>query len=471
MLRSRVFLLLSFCLGWISWSNAQAGDSTTISYDLYLDQVLTHHPIAKQGQLRPEMVQAKWRSARGNFDPKLGADWSHKFYDEKLYYQKYGGKLEIPTVLGVGVVAGYKNARGVFLNPENKISDVGLWNIGVEVDLLQGLIINERKIALEQAKIFQDLALNEQQLMFNDLILNASFAYANWQQYQEEKRILLENESLAETYYQNTSLSYKNGEKTAMDTLEAFILYQEAVNQVAKNNISLSKAKQVVENFLWFDKNPVTLKPSVFPEALKDPEFLVGGLVPSDTMRANIHPLVLESENKRLQLAQKQRLNREKLKPKLNVHYNALLSTREDEWAPVYSSEDYRWGFNFSFPLFLRSERAEIQRTDLFMQEVLLDIENKRNQIENGIDGSLERIEVLQALIERERNNIEGYRLLLEGETLKFNYGESSVFLINKRQEKYINGKLKLIELQTKLQVEIFNYWYYTNQWGEESMN
>ena len=58
---------------------------------------------------------------------------------------------------------------------------------------------------------------------------------------------------------------------------------------------------------------------------------------------------------------------------------------------------------------------------------------------------------------------MEGYRLLLDGENEKFRFGESSVFLLNKRQEKYINGQLKLIELNIKLQVELLNYLYYSN--------
>ncbi|MFT5169157.1 MAG: hypothetical protein ACI8P3_004405, partial [Saprospiraceae bacterium] len=60
--------------------------------------------------------------------------------------------------------------------------------------------------------------------------------------------------------------------------------------------------------------------------------------------------------------------------------------------------------------------------------------------------------------------NVENYKRLLDGENEKFRFGESSVFLLNKRQEKYINGQIKLIEIFIKSQIEILNFLYYSNQ-------
>jgi hypothetical protein len=58
--------------------------------------------------------------------------------------------------------------------------------------------------------------------------------------------------------------------------------------------------------------------------------------------------------------------------------------------------------------------------------------------------------------------------ILLEGENDKFRFGESSVFLLNKRQEKYIDGRMKLVDSQIKLQQEFLDYLYYTNALIEE---
>ena len=70
-----------------------------------------------------------------------------------------------------------------------------------------------RRTALQQAKIFQALAQNQQQTMLNDLIYNASATYLVWQQYAYFKTILLENIAIGKTYFENTKQSFFNGER------------------------------------------------------------------------------------------------------------------------------------------------------------------------------------------------------------------------------------------------------------------
>ena len=98
------------------------------------------------------------------------------------------------------------------------------------------------------------------------------------------------------------------------------------------------------------------------------------------------------------------------------------------------------------------------------MEEVKIEIQNKGNELQNKIQASWEQQLLLEQQLVLLSRNVESYKRLLEGETEKFNYGESSVFLLNKRQEKYINGQLKLIETFIKQRLELLNYLYLSNQ-------
>ena len=49
---------------------------------------------------------------------------------------------------------------------------------------------------------------------------------------------------------------------------------------------------------------------------------------------------------------------------------------------------------------------------------------------------------------------VENYEKLLEAEIRKFDIGESSLFLINSRESKLIEARIKLISMETKLQKE-----------------
>ena len=457
----RVFTIIFVLCLIVSICNGQS-DSIVLTYQEYLENLVNYHPIAKKANLRIKSGEAELLAAKGNLDPVLSSNWDQKNFDDKLYYRLYQAKLKFPTILGIDVVGGYENSEGVFLNPENTTDAFGLWNVGVEVNILQGLIVNERKIALDQAKVFQALAKNEQQIILNELVYNASSAYFLWQEYHYSQEVLSENISIANTYFENTKQSFYNGEKTAMDTLEAFVLYQDAITLFQKNELTLIKSRQNVENYLWYDDAPITLQEITKPENYKNP-FFQNDAVFENSILTN-HPIILAAINELSYLEIEQKLKREKLKPKLKIKYNPLLATSENSIAPNYSIADYKWGFDFSMPLPLRSERADIQRGEIKLREKELDIQYKRNELLNKIESSLQQQALLQEQLILLNQNVENYKLLLEGENEKFRLGESSVFLLNKRQEKYIDGQLKLIEIYIKQQIEMLNYLYYSNQ-------
>ena len=445
----------------ISHCNAQS-DSLLLTYQDYLQNIIRFHPIAEKAELKLKLAEAEQLGAKGNLDPVVTSGWNQKNFDDKLYYRQYQALLKFSTQLGIDVVGGYENTEGVFLNPENSTPDFGLWHMGIEANVLQGFIINERKTALEQAKVFQDLAKNEQQMILNDLVYNASSAYLLWQQYFHFGKVLEENISLASTYLQSTRQSFFNGEKIGLDTLEAFIWYQDALTFLQKNELSLIKARQNIENYLWYNEAPVTLQETTRPE-----DFTVKFLreaVDFESSALASHPIILASLNKLSLFEIEQKLKREKLKPKLKIKYNPLLSSSENSISPDYSIVDYKWGLDFSMPLLLRSERADIQKGEVKIRETELDIQNKRNELKNKIESSFQQQLVLQEQLNLLEQNVSNYKLLLDGENEKFNFGESSVFLLNKRQEKYIGGQLKLIEVHIKHQMEMLNFLYFSNQ-------
>ncbi len=441
--------------------DAQSAD-TIFTYKEYMGNLFMYHPIAKKANLQLNLAEAEMLGAKGNLDPAVFSDWNQKNFDDKLYYRQYQANIKLPTRLGIDVVGGYENTEGVFLNPENTTDDFGLWHLGLEVDILQGFFTNERNTAFKQAEVFQELAINERQIILNDLIYNATAAYFIWQQYAYFDEVVSENVAIANTYYANTRQSYISGEKTAIDTLEAFISYQDAIAQKQKNEMGLRNSRQFVENYLWFNNLPAALQENTRPENYQN------SVLPTpkefEDSALNSHPVILASINRLSFLEIEQKLKREYLKPKLKIKYNTLLATSSNNISPSLSINDYKWGFDFSMPLLFRSEKAAIQKGEVKIQATILDIQNNRNELLNKIENSWQQQLLLEEQIALLANNVENYKRLLDGENEKFNFGESSVFLLNKRQEKYINGQIKLIETYIKKQIELLNFLYYSNQ-------
>ncbi len=459
-IRWRNILTIGFLFSCLCGS-AQA-DSTILSYEDYLVNILKYHPIAKQAELKLKLADLEWLSAKGNLDPTIDAGWDQKTFDDQRYYRIFNNRLKVPTKFGIDFVAGYENTQGVFLNPENKTDEFGLWNIGVEINLLQGLLVNERQTALEQAKVMQEIALNQQAIILNELVFAASSAYLEWQKYFFIESVLLENEVLAAEYFENTKQSFLGGEKTAMDTLEAFILRQDAISLTNYNQVELQNARQMLENFLWFNEVPLALQNTTKPADYQREIFVIND-VRNLTELANTNPLILEKINKQSLYELDLRLKKEKLKPKLKAKVNPLVATNANNILPSYNAADFKLGFEFSMPLFLRTERAGVKMGEIKIQEGALDIQNKQNELLNKIESNLQQQAILRDQVNLMQQNVAGYKQLLDGENEKFRFGESSVFLLNKRQEKYINGRIKLIDLNLKMKFTLLKYLYFIN--------
>lgn len=457
------FFITTILLAWtVSLGLSQTDSSELIlTYEKYIEQVLYHHPVAQRADLKLVLAQAEMLGARGFLDPGLQSDFGQKSFDQKLYYREFQGNINIPTQMGIDIVGGYENTSGDFLNPANSTDEFGLWHLGVEVDLWQGLFVNERRTALDQAEVFQELATNERQIALNELAFDASLAYILWQQYENFNEVLLENEEIAKTYFENTREVFFNGEKTAMDTLEAFILYQDAIALTQKNQMSIIKAQLKLENYLWYDEQPIALQKGAKPENYQTELFDEAKLL--NDLNLENHPIILAAINKISYLEVEQKLKQEKLKPKVKLKFNPLLATSQNGISPTYSVNDYKVGLDFSMPLFFRGEKADFQRGDIKIQETKLDLQTKRNELNNKIDNSYQQQLLLRQQLNLLEKNVDGYKLLLDGENTKFQFGESSVFLLNKRQEKYIDGQLKVVETYTKRHVEILKLLYFSN--------
>ena len=442
-------------------SKAQ-NDSVFLTQKAFLAQILAHHPVAKQANLQQDLANATMLEAKGRFDPVLSSSWNDKFLSDKHYYRHFGTNLLIPTQYGLQVSAAYENNNGYYLNPENKTDKFGLWAVGIEANVLQGLFIDERRAGIQQAHIYEKITKNERQIMLNDLLLMASLAYIEWQKAYYTQQILEEAMQIAQNYQQATKQSFLGGEKTAIDTLEAFLIVQDRMLMKQENEMFLENTKQTLENFLWENNRSIVLEKKIIPEKIESQNLqLSTDLEMSDLI--NTHPQVLEKNYKRNYYEVELRAKKDKLKPKLKLKYVPLLKTAENSIAPSYALPNYKWGFEFAMPLLFRSERANVQKSQLKIQNIDWSVADKRNELQNKIEASLKQQEILQQQIGLQEQNLAGYERLLEAENTKFEYGESSVFLVNKRQEKYIDSKIKLISWKTKYQKEYTKFLYYTN--------
>jgi outer membrane protein TolC len=89
--------------------------------------------------------------------------------------------------------------------------------------------------------------------------------------------------------------------------------------------------------------------------------------------------------------------------------------------------------------------KLKINQTDLERQNETLQIRNKVKTYQVEIENLFEQVELY-------RSTVENYQSMLDGEQRKFEEGESSLFIVNSRENSLITAEVKLIELIGKYQ-------------------
>jgi len=116
----------------------------------------------------------------------------------------------------------------------------------------------------------------------------------------------------------------------------------------------------------------------------------------------------------------------------------------------AYFEKNYKWGFDFKMPLLFREGRGEYNKAKLKIQEANLELAYKKCQIENKIRYYHTESNLLQKQLNTILSIYSNSALLLKNEELKFAQGESTLFLINSRENKLLEVAQKQIDLTVK---------------------
>jgi outer membrane protein TolC len=428
----------------------------------FLTLVESYHPVAKRARLQSAKSEAQLRQARGGFDPKIFSDAAQKSFDGKNYFTTTESGVKVPTWLGLELKGTFQTANGVFLNPENSLPTEGQANLGARISLLQGMFFDQRRADLRQAQLLQELNEVERNHLLNDLWLDAYYAYWHWALAYREVRIYEQSVRLARIRLDGIRESFLQGDNPAVDTLETMIQYQNRQVDLIQALTEFQNWTWQVEVFLW-DENerPLSIPEDWVPIALDQQQVMIPPREAIASLRDNLaatQPDLRRYAIKQSQLEIDQRLAREMLKPRLDVEYNFLSQGVDFRPASTENALDdiflqnYKWGIHFSFPLFLRKERGKLQLNQIKLQENRLLQDQKQQEWMAKLSVAENEAQNIYQQINLYTSVVANYQRLLDVELVKFELGESSIFLLNSRENKLIEAQLKLASLRNKFQ-------------------
>lgn len=451
----RVFIILLILTSY--HIKAQSFKEKELSFSEYIGYVKKYHPLVRQSGLLLNRAEAELLTARGGFDPKIEVDYDQKDFKDKNYYSLLKSTFKIPTWYGIEIKAAFDNSEGLYVNPQNTTPNNGLTSIGISIPLGQGLFINKRMADVRMAKVQLQLSAAEQKMETTDVIYEASLAYFNWKRAFDEAELYKTYLEYAQKRYDGILRLIETGDKPAIDSVEAGILVKTRELSLKDAQLKLTKSRLELSNFLWIDNVPVELEENISPEENVRNSVDISlntNLQLNPSAALDSHPKIQSLQSKLSMLEIERRYKANMLLPEMNVSYNYL---SEPAYFTDYRFQDYKIGLNFSFPLFLRKERGSLQLAKLKIQDGQLDLELERVALKNKILTYSAEIESLNQQQLTAAELVKDYTVMLSSEEKLFSFGESSLFLINSRENNVVSSRLAEINTENRLLASIAN--------------
>ena len=441
---------------------------TAFSIENLYASMLEFHPLVKQNKLLTDLAQQEVRFARGAFDPKLETRINMKEFDDKDYYKKWIASFSVPIWFPIDPKIGFEQNTGTFLNPEDRLpasnNNRQLFT-GISLPLGKGLFTDDRRAAVQQAKLFTQLAEAEQIKLINKILLEAAKDYWQWYYAYYNYRLLNQNLLIAEEIFRRVKLNAEFGEASTLDTIQAKITLQTRLVERQESYLEFLNSGVKISNYLWDSEElPLQLSNMVAPVLVQnDGELLSVTTLEELSLQAKQnHPELTKLNIKLDQLEIDRRLAAEYIKPKLDLSYNFLNQpiTPTGDFQSFTFLNDYKFGLDFAMPILIRKERAKLAQAKIKIKGATYELTQTEREIINQLNMIFNQLVNTNQILEQQNAVAVYYQQLLNAEIFNLDNGESDLFKINIQQDKLIQAQSKLLKLKAEYEkMKATLYW------------
>ena len=427
----------------------------TLSAKQVMEIVKQFHPVAKQADIFMEKAKADITIAKGMFDPVLKNETAKKTFDGNDYYYYNRPELSIPTWFGVEISAGMEYLKGSRTDPMDTKGESSYF--GISVPLAKNLIMDKRRAALQTARIFREASTVEKRNMLNNLLLDAIKTYWSWVQQYQVYKILTDAVKVNEKRVALVITAFQLGERPAIDTTEALTQLQNFELLKSQSWLDFQNMGLELSVYLWTaNVEPYNLPVNVIPGDDLQLSNIAAASVPElnsllDAALKN-HPELIIYNYKLDVLGVEKKLKFQELLPTVNFRYNQLgkgYDVLKTATGPLFEN-NFQYGFSFGIPLRLSQGRGEYRKAKLKITETQLQQSQKQWQVENKVKSYYNELITLKSQVALQEKALKNFQILQRGEEIRFQAGESSLFLVNARENRTLEALQKLQELKAK---------------------
>ena len=422
------------------WLIAVPAMAQTMAWSEFVATAVERAQDVRVAEAKVAEARAKRMSAFAAFEPRVNLSSEGKDYGNDLQYRLDRAEARVGLPGGIDLVGGAVQGTGAFINPERKTPTEGLVNLGISAPLGGALVFSDRQY--EWGASTRNLEIAEAKLDRTErtAILNAVKVYTFWQAQSEVQGAVDEALAVAAERLRLVREAFRLGERSEMDTLEAYLSWVDRRADAAKQaNLTAGAIADVEQLLRGADTAGVNIKglrPQSLPVVLGTSRLEVGSIPELEMVNS-----ALRRERLATTTAWAQWL------PAPYVDYRML------QWGgSAWNPEAVQWKVGLTVPLFNQKARAELAGAQARLRAAQANATATQNQFDIVRVQLAQQVQALDSELKALTASETASYALLQQERRRFALGESTMFILASRETKYLEAVQKRTLTSAKLQ-------------------
>ncbi|WP_454783317.1 TolC family protein [Legionella sp. WA2022007384] len=411
-----------------------------------LQSIDTHYPQVKIARLEVIKASGAFVNAKGQFDPSLEA--STRSQPAGGYINNYGDtQLTIPTLYnGVKLFAGYRNGEGNWpIYYQNYLTNSGgEYRAGLSLPLLRDRLIDKERTGLLSSAQLMLMKEQDAEAIKIKIYQEAIKAYWQW----------VEAGLQLKTFKQLLQLAQKRQhaieQQANLGDLPKLAI-SENLQQIIQREQLLNQAQMI------FEQTSINLS-LYFRDPKGNPLIPKGRSLPaltssSYTFEASLkeHPGIKKLNHYANMMKLKRNQARNELLPQLDASAYTFKQNGTGGY-PLLIPQAAMVGVSFKFPLLQRQAKGNLIQAEGELRQVRVEKRFLYEQLHNEFANILIGINRSKRQVSLLKKELSLAQKVQHGETKKFYQGDSTLFLVNQREQMTTQVQLNTIQAQVQLE-------------------
>lgn len=423
-----------------------------LSLDKVFKMVKENHPVIKAIIINNKISDAELLSSKGAFDVNISTRGYYNRYNsssdigEQQHARMYQAELELLTRYGLEIAAGAQLNDGDIKTPITPTGEDGEYFASINAPLLRDAWYNQSSVREKLAGYNVNRVYNNYRLAAIDILLQANTTYWDWLASQNKLKI-------EKLLYKNAEFRLDAVEKMAKSGDLAMIDITEAKQELKMREGRVYYAERQYQNyayqlswFLW-DRNS-----SQTTNVLSCPphEFKVNLLSKKDyePKTGKIIALQKRPELKNIQiLAQIADVERSFAKNDLLPELDIFLKAGSQQGAGSINGMSVKSGVSFSLPIQRREAKGRVKKFSLELEKLELEERQTIQKVFLQIDDAVSAIDMAIKRFKVASEEVQFAEKMEEGENIRFKQGDSTLFVVNRRERATAEAKNRLVDI------------------------